>query len=109
MQKSKFLTFSGASPIKSLLTTVPENCFGWLDNVDHVIEHGRSYLLLTRDATPVSTLILCHQEEEMLEELKVLQWNVFALHMSSEIRIFHGCWMHTEKNHFKGQLGHCLA
>ena len=62
----------GGLPVKSLLTTVPENCFGWLDNVDHVIEHGRSYVLLSSETTPVSTLVLCHQEEEMLEELKVL-------------------------------------
>ena len=73
----------GGLPVKSLLTNVPENCFGWLDNVDHVIEHGRSYVLLSREATPVSTLVLCHQEEEMLDEFKVLTIRMFLAYHTS--------------------------
>ena len=64
--------FSGCSPIRSLLTDIQEASFGWLDNIEHVIESRQSYLLLKREGTLTSTLILCHQDEETLEELKVL-------------------------------------
>ena len=63
---------SGCSPIRSLLTDIQEASFGWLDNIEHVIESRQSYLLLKREGTLTSTLILCHQDEETLEELKVL-------------------------------------
>lgn len=87
---------SGSSPIRSLLTAVQENSFGWLDKVDHVIESGRSYLLLTREASTVSTLILCHQEEESLEELKEVcttaLHSLFMLLYSPVVLFGGGCW-----------------
>lgn len=87
---------SGASPIRSLLTYIDENSFGWVDKIEHVIDCRRSYLLLTREATPVSTLILCHEEEETLEELKDLcttaLHSLFLLLYSPYVLFGGGCW-----------------
>lgn len=87
---------SGSSPIRSLLTAVQKSSFGWLDKVDHVLECGRSYLLLTREASTVSTLILCHEEEESLEELKEVcttaLHSLFLLLYSPIVLFGGGCW-----------------
>lgn len=99
---------TGACPIRSLLTSVQESSFGWLDNIEHVLEYGKSYLLLRREATLVSTLVLCHQEEEMLEELKdVCTTALHSLQMllyKPLVLFGGGCWQSILALHLKSKI-----
>lgn len=49
---------------------LPEH-MGFVDKMQHVILNDRSYVHLTRAGQPTGTLLLCHQQEHKLQELKV--------------------------------------
>ncbi|XP_014674078.1 PREDICTED: McKusick-Kaufman/Bardet-Biedl syndromes putative chaperonin-like [Priapulus caudatus] len=65
-------TLTGGSLISSLHPGNPNCCYGYLNNIEHVVQRDRSYLHLTANGTRVQTLVICNLQEEALEELKVV-------------------------------------
>ncbi|WAR19417.1 MKKS-like protein [Mya arenaria] len=99
----KYLTkLVGANAIQSIEMVIPMTSYGSLANLDHVIIQRRSYLHLTHPHTPVTSLILCHQEEQQLLELKLFVLDMEELYIpahsaNSHLFIRHGTdfpWPH---------------
>lgn len=63
--------FAGSRAIQCLDGNIQSKYCGWVEDVQHVILNKRSFLHLTRGDNCVSTLVLCQQQEQQLEELKV--------------------------------------
>ncbi|KAL4238635.1 hypothetical protein ACF0H5_003342 [Mactra antiquata] len=63
-------TLSGCKPILSIENIIPDDCYGYISNVQHKIIHQHSYIHLSNTNNCLSTLVLCHNYEEMLNELK---------------------------------------
>jgi len=69
--KRSFLCISGAKAIQCLDGVNLSENLGYIETLEHEILNKRSYLHLTRGAKCVSTLMLCHRQEQQLDELKV--------------------------------------
>lgn len=87
---------TGCSPIHCLSYPVPDELCGWTDDVLHLKKHKKSYLHLVKENTPVTTLILCHQQEQSLNELaEVCRTSLSSLQQllySPYVLCGAGCW-----------------
>lgn len=71
LQPVKYISkLTGCIPIQSSDSCISDRCYGYIDSVQHEIINKKSYLLLQKADSPVSTLMLCHQHEQPLCELK---------------------------------------
>ncbi|KAK3595554.1 hypothetical protein CHS0354_021663 [Potamilus streckersoni] len=97
LQQTKLvLKLTDAVSIVSVLTRPSQEGFGYVDNMEHEILFNKSYLRMKRNDKTLSTLFLCHSEEEQLQEFKEVCHTV----LTSLYQLLHhpyvlcggGCW-----------------
>ncbi|KAK6183652.1 hypothetical protein SNE40_011086 [Patella caerulea] len=100
---------TGATPI-GLLTEAPsDGMFGWIDHIEHVVIHDKSYLHLQEVDSCVITLVLATPDEDKLDELKTTTLGVLRnlerLIIQPEVLFGGGCW----NTHVASYLRHHVA
>lgn len=94
-QPIKYLqTLTGADPVTCLRVPVAETHYGWVDGVQHCIQHQRSYLKLSRADNSVSTLLLCQEQglNELKEVCSVAMETLDQLVQVPYVLMGGGCW-----------------